>query len=122
MLAATAGVMFTARVSSARADNAVGFELDVIAAVLLGGVSIFGGRGTLLGVVLSLATIATLRNVLALNGSSADVQSIAVGSLLILSVLGPNLARRLARVAGDTGGGRPRLAGLRPSPRAGPGD
>ena len=96
-LAALAGVIFTARVSSSRSDNAVGFELDVIAAVLLGGVSIFGGRGTLVGVVLSLAVVATLRNALALNTVSAEIQSISIGALLILSVLGPNLARRLPR-------------------------
>lgn len=95
-IAALAGVVYTARVSSARADNAVGFELDVIAAVLLGGVSIFGGRGTLLGVVLSIAIVGTLRDVLALNTSNAELQSIAIGSLLILSVLLPNLARRLS--------------------------
>jgi rhamnose transport system permease protein len=95
LLAAIAGIMFTARVSSSRSDNAVGFELDVIAAVLLGGVSIFGGRGTLLGVVLSLAVIATMRNILALTTAQAEIQSIAVGSLLILSVLGPNIFRKL---------------------------
>ena len=95
-LAALAGVVFTARVSSSRADNAIGFELDVIAAVLLGGVSIFGGRGTLVGVVLSLAVVATLRNVLALTSVGAEVQSIAIGGLLILSVLGPTLVRRIA--------------------------
>ena len=114
LLAALAGVMFTARVSSSRADNAQGFELDVIAAVLLGGVSIFGGRGTILGVALSLAIIATLRNVLNLNSSNPELQSIAVGSLLILSVLGPNLARRLrdrAQTGGRIAGGRPRVAG-----------
>jgi rhamnose transport system permease protein len=94
VMAALAGIVFTARVSSSRADNAVGFELDVIAAVLLGGVSIFGGRGTLVGVVLSLAVIGTLRQVLALNSPSAEAQSIAIGSLLILSVLGPNLVQR----------------------------
>lgn len=113
LMASLAGIMYTARVSSSRADNAIGFELDVIAAVLLGGVSIFGGRGTLFGVLLSLSVIATLRNVLALNSSNAELQSIAVGSLLILSVLGPNLVRQLR-------GGRPgRLAGLR-TIRAGP--
>lgn len=94
LIAALAGVIFTARVSSSRADNAIGFELDVIAAVLLGGVSIFGGRGTLVGVTLSLLTLATLRNALALSNVGADTQNIAIGGLLILSVLGPNLARR----------------------------
>lgn len=117
LLAAAAGVLFTARVSSSRADNAVGFELDVIAAVLLGGVSIFGGRGTLVGVVLSLAVIATLRDILALTSSNAEVQSIAVGSLLILSVLGPNLVSRLT---GARPGGR--IAGWRPAPRPETGD
>jgi rhamnose transport system permease protein len=97
LMAALAGIIYTARVSSSRADNAIGYELDVIAAVLLGGVSIFGGRGTLLGVVLSLAVIATLRNALALDNVNADIQSIAVGGLLILSVLGPNVVRRLSR-------------------------
>ena len=101
-VAALAGVIFTARISSSRADNALGFELDVIAAVLLGGVSIFGGRGNLIGVALSLVVVAALRNVLAITNVGPDVQSLAVGGLLILSVLGPNLVRRLPR-----GGPRP---------------
>lgn len=94
-VAAIAGICFTARFSSSRSDNGVGFELDVIAAVLLGGVSIFGGKGTMLGVVLALAVVATLRNALALNDVGGETQSIAIGLLLILSVLGPNIARRL---------------------------
>jgi rhamnose transport system permease protein len=94
-IAALAGVLYTARISSSRADNAEGFELDVIAAVLLGGVSIFGGRGTMIGVLLSLAVVATLRNVLAITNVGPDIQNFAVGGLLILSVLGPNLVRRV---------------------------
>ncbi len=54
VIAALAGVIFTARFSSARPDNAVGFELYVVTVVLLGGVNIFGGRGSLLGVVLAI--------------------------------------------------------------------
>ena len=120
-LAALAGVVFTARVSSSRSDNAVGFELDVVAAVLLGGVSIFGGRGTLVGVVLSLAVIATLRNLLALLNVGAELQSIAVGGLLILSVLGPNLGRRVrGAFARPVAGGMPRSGpGVAPSGEAG---
>jgi len=105
LLAAAAGVLFTARVSSSRADNAIGLELDVIAAVLLGGVSIFGGRGTLVGVVLSLAVVAVFRNALALANVGPEVQSVAIGGLLILAVLLPNLLRRLPRRA------RPAAAG-----------
>ena len=105
-VSAIAGVLFTARISSSRADNAVGFELDVIAVVLLGGVSIFGGKGSLIGVVLALGVVAVIRDALAITNVGADFQSFVVGSLLILSVLGPNLAGRLPRL--------PRPPGARP--------
>ena len=95
LIAALAGIIFTARISSARADNAIGFELDVITVVLLGGVNIFGGRGTLVGVILSLFVIGALRNALGLADVSGDVQNIVVGTLLVLSVLGPNIVQRI---------------------------
>jgi rhamnose transport system permease protein len=95
VIAALAGVIFTARLSSARPDNALGFELTVVTVVLLGGVNIFGGRGTLLGVVLAIFIVAILQNVLSLVNISGDIQSVAIGLLLILSVLGPNIARRI---------------------------
>ncbi len=95
LLAALAGVIFTARFSSARPDNAVGFELEVVTVVLLGGVDIFGGRGSLPGVVLATFIVAILQNILGLKNISGDIQSLAIGLLLILSVLGPNLARRI---------------------------
>src|SRR6266566_2562684 len=95
VIAALAGVIFTARFSSARPDNGVGFELYVVTVVLLGGVNIFGGRGSLLGVVLAIFIVAVLQNVMGLVNISGDIQSLAIGLLLILSVLGPNLARRI---------------------------
>jgi rhamnose transport system permease protein len=95
VIAALAGVIFTARFSSARPDNAVGFELYVVTVVLLGGVNIFGGRGSLLGVVLAIFIVAVLQNVMGLVNISGDIQSLAIGLLLILSVLGPNVARRI---------------------------
>lgn len=95
LLAALAGVIFTARVSSARPDNALGFELDVVTVVLLGGVNIFGGEGSLLGVVLAIFIVAAIQNILSLLNISGDIQSLAIGLLLILSVLGPNIARRI---------------------------
>jgi rhamnose transport system permease protein len=102
-LAALAGVVFTARFASARPDNALGFELDVITAVLLGGVSIFGGRGTLIGVILGLFLIGALRNSLGLADVGAEKQSIVIGSLLIVSVMGTNALRGIQ--ASITGGG-----------------
>ncbi len=95
VIAALAGVIFTARFSSARPDNAVGFELYVVTVVLLGGVNIFGGRGSLLGVVLAIFIVGVLQNVLGLVNISGDIQNLAIGLLLILSVLGPNVAQRI---------------------------
>ena len=95
LIAALAGIVFTARISSARADNALGFELDVITIVLLGGVNIFGGRGSLVGVILALFVVGGLRNALGLADISGDVQNIVVGTLLVFSVLGPNIAQRI---------------------------
>ncbi len=97
-LSALAGVILTARFSSARADNGQGFVLDVVTSVLLGGVNIFGGEGTILGVVLAVFVIGVLRNGLTLADVSPDAQSVAVGTLLILSVAGPTVVRRISAV------------------------
>jgi rhamnose transport system permease protein len=94
-VAALAGVVLTARFASARADVGEGLTLTVVTIVLLGGVNIFGGRGTIPGVVLAALTLAILGNVLRLTSVSAEIQSIAVGLLLILSVVLPNLAHQL---------------------------
>ena len=88
-LAALASLIYTLRYNSARADNANGMELVAVAAVLLGGVSIFGGRGTVAGVALALLAMAGLRNVLFLDDVSNEIQNVITGLLLILSVLVP---------------------------------
>jgi len=85
-----AGVLWTFRYSSARADNGVGIELAVVAAVLLGGVSIFGGRGTLPGVLGGVLLLATLQNALRLSDVSNEALNVVTGVLLIFSVLLPN--------------------------------
>ncbi len=89
-VAAIAGIVYTARLSNARANNALGMELDVITIVLLGGVSVFGGKGRLTGVMLALVLIAIIRNVLALNSISGDAQSMIIGLLLIVSLIAGN--------------------------------
>jgi rhamnose transport system permease protein len=88
-LAAVASLIYTLRYNSARADNANGMELVAVAAVLLGGVSIFGGRGTVFGVATALLAMAGLRNVLFLDDVSNEIQNVITGLLLILSVLVP---------------------------------
>ncbi|MEV0822074.1 ABC transporter permease [Nonomuraea rubra] len=94
-MSALAGVFWTLRYASARADNGTGLELAVVAAVLLGGVSIFGGRGRLIGVIAAVVLLGTLRNALQLAYVPANTLTIITGSLLIVSVVGPNVAGML---------------------------
>jgi rhamnose transport system permease protein len=91
MVSALAGIFWTFRFASARADNALGLELSVVAAVLLGGVSIFGGRGGLVGVLAAVILLGTLRNALQLQNVPANTLTIVTGALLIVSVVGPNV-------------------------------
>jgi rhamnose transport system permease protein len=88
VVSALAGIYFTLRFSSARGDNATGMELSVIAAVLLGGVSIFGGKGALHGVLAGVLLIGTISSALRLAGVTSDVINIVTGTLLIASVVG----------------------------------
>jgi len=94
-VAALAGLLLAARLGAVRGNTAEGFELDIITMVLLGGVSIFGGTGTLTGVVLSILIILNLRNGMSLVNITGNTQTGVIGALLILSVLGPNWARSL---------------------------
>jgi rhamnose transport system permease protein len=90
MLSGFAGVLWTLRFASARYDSGVGLELLVVTAVLLGGVSIFGGRGTIAGVVLAVAVLGCLQTALTADLIPAQDQNIVVGTLLIASVIIPN--------------------------------
>lgn len=94
-VAALAGLLYAGRLGAVRGDMAIGFELDIITMVLLGGVSIFGGSGSLWGVLLSVLIILNLRNGMGLANMSGHVQTGVVGTLLILSVLLPNLLGEL---------------------------
>jgi rhamnose transport system permease protein len=94
-VAALAGILYAARLGSVRGDTADGFELDIITTVLLGGVSIFGGKGNLVGVGLSLLLILNLRNGMGLADITGNTQNYVIGGLLILSVLIPNLYQEI---------------------------
>jgi rhamnose transport system permease protein len=91
-VAALGGIYWTLRYGSARADNAQGLELQVIAAILLGGVSIFGGSGGLVGVIAGTLLLGALRNALQLSNVPADVLNIVTGVLLIIAVVTPQVA------------------------------
>ncbi len=94
-ISALAGLLYAARLGSVRGDAGVGFELDIITMVLLGGVSIFGGKGSMTGVVLSILIILNLRNGMALTNITGHIQTGVIGVLLIASVLIPNLSSDL---------------------------
>jgi rhamnose transport system permease protein len=94
LMAGLAGCIFVSRVSTTRSDMGTGLELDVIAAVVLGGTSIFGGTGTILGTVLGVILIQLLKNGLALTGVKGDATIVVIGAVLILSILITSWLRR----------------------------
>jgi rhamnose transport system permease protein len=86
-MAGLAGWIFVSRVSTTRSDMGTGIELDVIAAVVLGGTSIFGGSGTIWGTVIGMVLIQLLKNGLALSGMKGDATIVIIGFVLILAIL-----------------------------------
>jgi len=92
-ISAFAGLLYAARVGAVRGDVASGFELDVITIVLLGGVSIFGGTGTMLGTLLAILIVLNIRNGMALLNITGHLQTGVIGLLLIASALAPRLRR-----------------------------
>lgn len=91
VVSALAGIYWTLRFGSARGDNATGLELQVIAAVLLGGVSIFGGRGKLQGVLAGVLLIGVISSALRLESVTVNVINVIIGLLLVASVVAPSV-------------------------------
>jgi rhamnose transport system permease protein len=92
--ASLAAVIFVSRVTTTRSDMGTGWELDAITAVVLGGTSIFGGRGTVVGTVLGLILMQALKNGLLLAGYKGDSTIVVIGAALILTILVSNIFRR----------------------------
>jgi rhamnose transport system permease protein len=99
-----AGVLYTFRLATAVWNNGIGLELDVVAIALVGGVSIFGGKGSITGVVLAVLAFAGIQNALFLSNFNQEATGIVIGGLLLISVFVPSLAARTQR-------GRRRLVG-----------
>ena len=95
LLAGVSGLVYVGYFGSSRADAADGSLLDVVTAVVLGGVDIFGGSGSILGVVLAVILIAELRNGMLLDNIGGDTQNIVIGCLLLGAILAGNAIRAL---------------------------
>jgi rhamnose transport system permease protein len=94
LMAGFAGIVYLGYFGSVQADAAGGSELiDVVTAVVLGGVDIFGGSGSMLGVVLALFLVAELRNGMQLANLSGASQDMVIGGLLLGAILAGNIAR-----------------------------
>ncbi len=97
LVAGAVGVVFTLQYDNSIGSNVLGDELEVVTAVVLGGVSTFGGRGTVLGAIVGGFLIAVLSSALQLAGVGSNGISVVTGSALILSVIGSRVLETLTR-------------------------
>jgi rhamnose transport system permease protein len=100
LMAGVSAYVLVSRVTTTRSDMGIGYELDVIAAVVLGGTSIFGGSGTIWGTVVGLVMIQLLKDGLALTGVKGDATIIVIGAVLIASTLIASSLQRRREVGG----------------------
>jgi rhamnose transport system permease protein len=94
LMSGLAGYILVSRVTTTRSDMGSGWELDAIAAVVVGGTSIFGGSGSIVGTAIGLVLIQLLKNGLALTGQTGDATIVVIGSVLIFSVLVNKIVQR----------------------------
>src|SRR5262249_4380268 len=94
MVSSLATIIYVAHLGQAKSDAGTGYELMAITAVVLGGTSIFGGRGTVLGTVLGLFAIVILQNGLRLSAQPAELAGILTGALLVGTTLIDRVSKR----------------------------
>lgn len=99
LVCSLAGALWTFRLDTAVQNNGLGLELDVVAIVLLAGVSIFGGKGSIIGVVLAAGVFAGIQNALLLTNFNQEATGIVTGALLLASVFLPNAGRWVRRLS-----------------------
>jgi rhamnose transport system permease protein len=102
-MASVSAIVLTAYLASARSDTATGLELPVITAVVLGGVNIFGGSGTLVGVFLAVLVLAFVQNSLGLAGVTPEQQQIVTGAVLVVTLIlfsGSNFIKKVRETLG----------------------
>ena len=93
-----AAIIYVAHLGQARSDAGSGYELDAITAVVLGGTSVFGGRGTLWGTLLGLFALTVLRNGLQLAALPSELAGVLTGTLLLVTIA---IDRARSRMSAD---------------------
>ncbi len=97
-MAALAGMLLMSQLNVGQPEIGVGWELDVIASVVIGGVSLFGGVGTVVGTFLGLLLMQVVRSGLVVSGVSTHWQTVAVGVIMVTAV-GVDLLRRRTKIS-----------------------
>jgi ribose transport system permease protein len=92
--AGIAAVLITARTTAGSSNLGLGYELDAIAAVVIGGTSLFGGRGTIVGTIIGVLIFSLLNNLFTLNNLDSSTQAVAKGAIIVIAVL---LQQRVTR-------------------------
>lgn len=95
VVAGVAGIVYAGYISTVRANNGTGLELIVVGIVLIGGISMYGGKGSIVGVLLSLLLVTTLTSWMTLGDAETAVQYMVTGLLMVGAVVVPALARQL---------------------------
>jgi rhamnose transport system permease protein len=114
MLAGVAALVFIGQYESARADNLTEILLFVVACIALGGFSLEGGKGNVMGLVLSILLLGTIENGMGLANVNGPVQTLVIGLILAVSIVMPVLLRKLATLrALARRFAEPRQAGMR---------
>ena len=96
LVSGVAGILYAGYTSSARANNGTGLELSIIAIVLMGGISMYGGKGRFLGVMLSLILVTSLTSWMNLRYISSSIQYTVVGMLMIGAVVIPAFSEKFS--------------------------
>jgi rhamnose transport system substrate-binding protein len=119
VMSSLAAIVYVAHLGQAKSDAGMGYELDAITAVVLGGTSVFGGRGTMWGTLIGLSALAVLRNGLHLAALPSELTGVLTGALLVATIAIDRFRTRARRAVNVYSGGRVAPSSADPAHRPG---